>query len=72
MLADELATNPFLRPGDPEIRAAVGAAPGDPDWRVFGAVRARKNGWGGAAMIAVYPLYDRLPLRLGRLLATIF
>jgi hypothetical protein len=47
LLGEELDTNPFLRPADPEIRAAVGAGAGDPDWRVFGAVRAAKDAFRG-------------------------
>jgi hypothetical protein len=47
LLGDELDTNPFLRPGDPEIRSSVGAAPGAPDWEVFGAVRRAKDGFRG-------------------------
>ncbi|GBF93843.1 hydroxyacylglutathione hydrolase [Raphidocelis subcapitata] len=47
LLGEELDTNPFLRPQDPEIRASVGAAPGAPDWDVFGAVRRAKDGFRG-------------------------
>lgn len=41
-LADELATNPFLRAQSPEIRAAMGL-PNAPDAEVFTAVRAAKD-----------------------------
>jgi len=41
-LADELATNPFLRADAPEVRAAVGL-PDGPDVAVFAEVRARKD-----------------------------
>ena len=41
-LSLELATNPFLRPHSPEIRAAVGLK-GAPDSAVFAAVRAAKD-----------------------------
>jgi len=41
-LAEELATNPFLRPDSTEIQAAVGL-PGAPLHEVFGATRARKD-----------------------------
>lgn len=41
-LAEELATNPFLRPDSAEIQAAVGL-PGAPLHEVFGATRARKD-----------------------------
>jgi hypothetical protein len=47
LLGEELDTNPFLRPGDPEIRRKVGAAPGDADSDVFGAVRRAKDGFRG-------------------------
>jgi hypothetical protein len=47
LLGDELDTNPFLRPADAGVRAAVGAAPGAADWEVFGAVRAAKDGFRG-------------------------
>jgi hydroxyacylglutathione hydrolase len=43
LLADELATNPFLRPHDAGIRAAVKADAGMPDWEVFGRVRTAKD-----------------------------
>lgn len=42
-LGDELDTNPFLRPQDAGIRAAVKAAADTPDWEVFGRVRAAKD-----------------------------
>lgn len=38
----ELATNPFLRPSSPQIRERLGMA-GEPDWKVFGEIRERKN-----------------------------
>jgi hydroxyacylglutathione hydrolase len=41
-LAEELATNPFLRADRPELAAAVGLAPGDPV-AVFAAVRRAKD-----------------------------
>ena len=41
-LADELATNPFLRADAPEVRATVGL-PDGPDVAVFAEVRARKD-----------------------------
>ncbi len=39
----ELATNPFVRVGSPEVRAAVGKSADAPDWEVFGEVRTRKD-----------------------------
>lgn len=47
LLGDEMDANPFLRPHDQELRAAVGAAPGAPDWEVFGAVRRAKDSFRG-------------------------
>ncbi len=41
-LADELATNPFLRADSATVRAAVGI-PDGPAWKVFGEIRDRKN-----------------------------
>jgi hydroxyacylglutathione hydrolase len=41
-LAEELATNPFLRPDSAEIQAAVGLV-GAPLHEIFGATRARKD-----------------------------
>jgi hydroxyacylglutathione hydrolase len=38
----ELATNPFLRADDPEIRKTLGME-GAEDWEVFGEIRARKD-----------------------------
>ncbi len=38
----ELATNPFLRPNSPDIRKRLGMI-GEPDWKVFGEIRDRKN-----------------------------
>jgi len=40
----ERATNPFLRPGSPTLRAAVGAAPEASHAEVFAATRAAKDG----------------------------
>ncbi len=42
ILADELATNPFLRAADPAIRAHLGLA-GATDAAVFAEIRARKD-----------------------------
>lgn len=42
MLSEELATNPFLRAGTVELRAAVGVVDA-PDWVVLGEIRARKD-----------------------------
>lgn len=47
LLGEELDTNPFLRPHDPEIRAQVGAHLNAPDWEVFGAVRRAKDSFRG-------------------------
>lgn len=41
-LSDELATNPFLRADQPEVRAAL-RMPDGPAWKVFGEIRERKN-----------------------------
>ncbi|MGE3774434.1 MAG: hydroxyacylglutathione hydrolase [Gammaproteobacteria bacterium] len=41
-LADECATNPFLRPESPELQTAIGLV-GAPLHEVFGATRARKD-----------------------------
>ena len=41
-LAEELATNPFLRASHPQMKAAVGME-GAPDARVFAEIRARKD-----------------------------
>lgn len=41
-LAEELATNPFLRASDPGVKAAVGLA-GAPDAEVFAELRRRKD-----------------------------
>lgn len=38
----ELATNPFLRAGRPEMKAALGMD-GAPDWQVFAEIRRRKD-----------------------------
>jgi len=46
-LGEEKATNPFLRPHDPALRAAMGLGPDAPDWQVFGAVRAAKDSFRG-------------------------
>jgi hypothetical protein len=72
LLGDELAVNPFLRPHDPEIRAAVGLPPGAADWEVFGAVRRAKDGPRGRFMLAFYAVWDRLPAPLGRAIAALF
>jgi hydroxyacylglutathione hydrolase len=42
LLADEIATNPFLRADDPAIRAHLGME-GAEDWQVFAEIRARKD-----------------------------
>jgi hydroxyacylglutathione hydrolase len=47
-IADELATNPFLRVGEPAVRAAAEAHAGrllEGDVAVFAALRAWKNGY---------------------------
>lgn len=41
-IAMELATNPFLRACEPEVKAAVGMQ-GAEDWQVFGEIRTRKD-----------------------------
>ncbi len=41
-LAEELATNPFLRAGRPEVKAALGME-GAPDAAVFAEIRSRKD-----------------------------
>jgi len=41
-LGEELATNPFLRPSSPQIRARLGMQE-QPDWRVFQRLRELKN-----------------------------
>ncbi len=41
-VAQECATNPFLRPDSPEIRARL-SMPDAPDWEVFGEIRRRKD-----------------------------
>ena len=41
-LADELATNPFVRADTPQVRAALDMAD-VPAWKVFGEIRDRKN-----------------------------
>ena len=41
-LALELETNPFLRPGSPEIQKRLNMA-GKPEWQIFGEIRARKD-----------------------------
>jgi hydroxyacylglutathione hydrolase len=43
VLGDEFDTNPFLRPHDAGVRAAVKAPADTPDWEVFGRVRAAKD-----------------------------
>lgn len=47
LLGDELDTNPFLRPHDAAIRAAVAAGPDATDAEVFGRVRAAKDSFRG-------------------------
>jgi hydroxyacylglutathione hydrolase len=42
LLSEELATNPFLRAGLPQVKAAVGMA-GASDAEVFAEIRARKD-----------------------------
>lgn len=42
MLSEELATNPFLRANQTEIRSSLGMA-NELAWRVFGELRERKN-----------------------------
>lgn len=42
LLSDELATNPFLRAGQPQLKAAIGLA-GVPDAVAFADLRARKD-----------------------------
>lgn len=44
ILADELATNPFLRPSSPEIRALLGMESAT-DAEVFAEIRRRKDGF---------------------------
>jgi hydroxyacylglutathione hydrolase len=49
-IADELATNPFLRAAQPAVREAAGAHAGAPltdDVAVFAALREWKNGFAG-------------------------
>jgi hydroxyacylglutathione hydrolase len=41
-LAEELATNPFLRASVPEVKAALGMA-GASDAEVFAEIRSRKD-----------------------------
>jgi hydroxyacylglutathione hydrolase len=41
-IGQELATNPFLRPGSAEIRRRLGLVSAE-DWQVFAEVRERKN-----------------------------
>ena len=41
-IARELATNPFLRACEPEVKAAIGMADAA-DWQVFGEIRKRKD-----------------------------
>jgi hydroxyacylglutathione hydrolase len=47
LLGEELDTNPFLRPFDPEIREKAGAPAGAGDAAAFGAVRAAKDSFRG-------------------------
>jgi hydroxyacylglutathione hydrolase len=53
LLSVERATNPFLRAGEPALRAAVKAPAGAAPEAVFAALRTRKNGVVGAAVLAV-------------------
>ncbi|GBF95299.1 hydroxyacylglutathione hydrolase [Raphidocelis subcapitata] len=71
LLSEELETNPFLRAGaDPELRAAAGVGGGAPDWAVLGGLRARKEGVRGRLVRTVlYPLVERLPAGVARMLA---
>ncbi|KAI8476021.1 MAG: beta-lactamase-like protein [Monoraphidium minutum] len=71
-LGDELDTNPFMRPHDPELRAAAGLGPAAADWEVFGALRAAKDGRGGRVVRWLYPVYDRMPTALGKVLGALF
>ncbi len=41
-LAQELATNPFLRPDSPAIQRQLGME-GRPEWEIFGEIRRRKD-----------------------------
>ncbi len=43
LLGEEKATNPFLRPNDPAIRAALGVGAEAADAVAFGAIRAAKD-----------------------------
>jgi hydroxyacylglutathione hydrolase len=43
-IAEEIATNPFLRCADPDLAARVGKPGADPA-AVFAALRAMKDGW---------------------------
>lgn len=43
-LAEEIATNPFLRADDPALKSAMGM-PDAPDAEVFGAIRSAKDGF---------------------------
>lgn len=43
LLGDELRANPFLRPNDPAIRAALGIPPEAPAAEALGAIRAAKD-----------------------------
>jgi hydroxyacylglutathione hydrolase len=42
-LGDERATNPFLRPESPEIRASLGVGEDMPNLEVFRELRRRKD-----------------------------
>lgn len=42
-IADELKTNPFLRPDSSCIRSTLGVAPGASDETVFAAIRKHKD-----------------------------
>jgi hydroxyacylglutathione hydrolase len=43
LLAEELATNPFLRPDSPALRARLGFSPAADDVSVFAETRRRKD-----------------------------
>ena len=47
LLQDELLTNPFLRPGDPAIRKALGVPSDADNATAFGAIRTAKDNFRG-------------------------
>ncbi len=47
LLADELATNPFLRPHSQAIRQRLGFSNKAEDWQVFAEIRHRKDSFAG-------------------------